>query len=116
MYYNTAFPSFDRYDNAFSMNIKKKLEKTLEERLNGDPNRIDPDVPIEYQTEFLPYDKKWEFSRKRLRFGTFFRSVVRQLILKKKSNYPTMKDNNLDLVVLAKSSKPKPLALWILKL
>jgi hypothetical protein len=54
------------------MNIKKKLEKTLEERLNGDPNRIDPDVPIEYQTEFLPYDKKWEFSRKRLRFGTFF--------------------------------------------
>ena len=26
--------------------------------LNGDPDRIDPDVPMEYQTEFLPYDKK----------------------------------------------------------
>ncbi|XP_046462720.1 fibroblast growth factor receptor 4-like [Daphnia pulex] len=48
---------------------KKNVEKQLEKRLNGDPNRIDPDVPMEYQTEFLPYDKKWEFPRKRLRLG-----------------------------------------------
>ena len=40
--------------------------------LNGDPDRIDPDVPMEYQTEFLPYDKKWEFPRKRLRLGLLF--------------------------------------------
>lgn len=38
----------------------------------GDPYRIDPDVPTEYQTEFLPYDKKLEFSWKRLRLGSFF--------------------------------------------
>jgi hypothetical protein len=38
----------------------------------GDPDRIDLDVPIEYQTEFLPYDKEWEFSKKRLRLGLFF--------------------------------------------
>ncbi len=42
----------------------------------GDPDRIDPDVPIEYQTEFLPYDKKWEFSgnfqRRDSRLGSFF--------------------------------------------
>jgi hypothetical protein len=45
------------------------VEKQLEKRLNGDPSRIDPDVPMEYQTEFLPYNKKWEFPRKRLRLG-----------------------------------------------
>ncbi|XP_046654437.1 vascular endothelial growth factor receptor 1-like isoform X1 [Daphnia pulicaria] len=48
---------------------KRNVEKQLEKRLNGDPNRIVPDVPMEYQTEFLPYDKKWEFPRKRLRLG-----------------------------------------------
>jgi hypothetical protein len=48
------------------------VEKQLEKRLNGDPTRIDPDVPMEYQTEFLPYDKKWEFPRKRLRLGLLF--------------------------------------------
>jgi hypothetical protein len=48
------------------------VEKQLENRLNGDPSRIDPDVSMEYQTEFLPYDKKWEFPRKRLRLGLLF--------------------------------------------
>jgi hypothetical protein len=47
-------------------------KKTLERILGGDPGRIDPNVPIEYQTEFLPYDKKWEFPRKRLRLGLLF--------------------------------------------
>jgi hypothetical protein len=45
--------------------VKRQLEKML----NGDASRIDPNVPMEYQTEFLPYDKKWEFPRKRLRLG-----------------------------------------------
>jgi hypothetical protein len=48
------------------------LEKAREMNLDGDPGRIDPDVPLEYQTEFLPYDKKWEFPRKRLRLGSCF--------------------------------------------
>ena len=51
---------------------KKKVENELEQLLNGDPNRIDPDVPMEYQTQFLPYDKEWEFPRKRLRLGLLF--------------------------------------------
>ena len=49
--------------------FKKKKKNELEKLLNGDPGRIDPDVPMECQTEFLPYDKKWEFPRKRLRLG-----------------------------------------------
>ncbi len=48
------------------------MKRQLEKMLNGDASRIDPDVPIEYQTEFLPYDKKWEFPRQRLRLGMFF--------------------------------------------
>ncbi|XP_046462733.1 vascular endothelial growth factor receptor 1-like [Daphnia pulex] len=64
---------------------KKNVEKELgkwETILNGDPSKIDPDVPMEYQTEFLPYDKKWEFPRKRLRLGQelgsgFFGRVVK---------------------------------------
>ncbi len=54
---------------TFKFNFKKKKNE-LEKLLNGDPDRIDPDVPMEYQTEFLPYDKKWEFPRKRLRLGS----------------------------------------------
>ena len=50
--------------------LKKKNE--LEKLLNGDPDRIDPNVPMEYQTEYLPYDKKWEFPKKRLRLGLLF--------------------------------------------
>jgi hypothetical protein len=48
------------------------VEKSLESRLNGDPGKIDPDVPMEYQTEFLPYDKKWEFSRQFSRTQTWY--------------------------------------------
>jgi hypothetical protein len=48
------------------------VENELEQLLNGDPDRIDPNKPIEYQTIFLPYDKEWEFPRKRLRFGLLF--------------------------------------------
>ncbi len=34
--------------------------------LNGNSNRIDPHVPMEYRTEFLSYDEKWELAGKRL--------------------------------------------------
>jgi hypothetical protein len=54
--------------------VKKQLGK-WETILNGDPSKIDPDVPMEYQTEFLPYDKKWEFPRKRLRLGLLFENI-----------------------------------------
>ncbi len=54
--------------------MEKKLGK-WETILNGDPSKIDPDVPMEYQTEFLPYDKKWEFPRQRLRLGMLFANI-----------------------------------------
>jgi hypothetical protein len=56
------------------------LEKAREINLDGDPSRIDPDVPLEYQTEFLPYDKKWEFPRKRLRLGSCLKQFHHNLI------------------------------------
>ncbi|XP_059350093.1 fibroblast growth factor receptor 1-like, partial [Daphnia carinata] len=45
------------------------LEKEIKGRLDGNPNGIDPNLPIEYQTEFLPYDKRCEFTKRRLRLG-----------------------------------------------
>ncbi|KAI9565388.1 hypothetical protein GHT06_009180 [Daphnia sinensis] len=48
---------------------KKNLEKEIQERLNGNPDGIDRNLPIEYQTEYLPYDKECEFPKNRLRFG-----------------------------------------------
>lgn len=51
--------------------MKKNLEKEIQERLNGNPGGIDPNLPIEYQTEFLPYDKGCEFPKNRLRLGLF---------------------------------------------
>jgi hypothetical protein len=51
------------------------VENELEQLLNGDPDRIDPDKPMEYQTIFLPYDKEWEFPRKRLRLGLLFFNI-----------------------------------------
>jgi hypothetical protein len=43
---------------------------------------------MEYQTEFLPYDKKWEFPRKRLRLGllslfSIFGNSLNKIRLKK---------------------------------
>ncbi|XP_059350092.1 vascular endothelial growth factor receptor 1-like [Daphnia carinata] len=55
---------------AIMQNVeKKKLEKEIQERLDGNPDGIDPNLPIEYQTEFLPYDKRCEFPKNRLRLG-----------------------------------------------
>ncbi|XP_059351957.1 vascular endothelial growth factor receptor 1-like [Daphnia carinata] len=47
---------------------KKNKEKIILESLNGNPDGIDPNLPIEYQTEFLPYDKECEFPKNRLKF------------------------------------------------
>jgi hypothetical protein len=39
--------------------------------LNGNANRINNQSPIEDQVEFLPYDRRWEFPRSRLKLGSF---------------------------------------------
>jgi hypothetical protein len=74
-----------RFITKVNQTIFKK--KSLERILSGDPGRIDPNVPIEYQTQFLPYDKKWEFPRKRLRLGLlFYRYLTNDLENNVKSN------------------------------
>ena len=90
------------------------MEKQLEKRLNGDPSKIDPDVPMEYQTEFLPYDRKWEFPRKRLRLGLLFFGIVH--LINGKYNYKfNLKVKNWDPVVSVESSEPRPWASKALK-
>jgi hypothetical protein len=69
---NKLIQNEDQFRLTFKLNYFLKKKNELEKLLNGDPDRIDPDVPMEYQTIFLPYDKKWEFPRKRLRLGLFF--------------------------------------------
>ena len=41
----------------------------LELLLEGNPKEIDPDKPIEEQTQHLPYDNHWEFPINRLKLG-----------------------------------------------
>ncbi|XP_045034350.1 vascular endothelial growth factor receptor 1 isoform X3 [Daphnia magna] len=48
---------------------KEKMEKEIQRRLDGNPDGIDLNLPIDYQTEFLPYDKRCEFPKDRLRLG-----------------------------------------------
>uniref|UniRef100_A0A0P6E5R0 receptor protein-tyrosine kinase n=1 Tax=Daphnia magna TaxID=35525 RepID=A0A0P6E5R0_9CRUS len=48
---------------------KEKMEKEIQRRLDGNPDGIDQNLPIDYQTEFLPYDKRCEFPKDRLRLG-----------------------------------------------
>lgn len=38
----------------------------------GNPDSINPDLPIDEQTELLPYDKRWEFPRERLKLGELY--------------------------------------------
>jgi hypothetical protein len=39
--------------------------------LNGNPKQINNQSPVEEQVEFLPYDRRWEFPRNRLKLGMF---------------------------------------------
>lgn len=48
---------------------KRKMDKEIQGRLDGNPDGFDPNLPIDYQTEFLPYDKRCEFPKHRLRLG-----------------------------------------------
>ncbi|XP_066287844.1 vascular endothelial growth factor receptor 1-like [Branchiostoma lanceolatum] len=43
--------------------------------------KLDPDLPIDEQTELLPYNSKWEFSRERMKLGkTLGRGAFGQVI------------------------------------
>ncbi|KAI9554610.1 hypothetical protein GHT06_019883 [Daphnia sinensis] len=52
----------------FYKNGERKFMR-LEGLLQGDQSRLNHDLPLEEQTDLLPYDKRWEFPRNRLRLG-----------------------------------------------
>lgn len=52
----------------FYKNGERKFMR-LEGLLQGDPSRLNRDLPLEEQADLLPYDKRWEFPRNRLRLG-----------------------------------------------
>lgn len=37
----------------------------------GAMDSINPELPVDDQTELLPYDKKWEFPRDKLKLGEY---------------------------------------------
>ena len=47
---------------SFRMNLLDTFGK-------GNPDSINPDLPLDEQTELLPYDPRWEFPRDRLKLG-----------------------------------------------
>lgn len=52
----------------------KMLRFTRERLLNsGNPEQINPEIPVVEQVDLLPYDPKWEFSRNRLILGTLLK-------------------------------------------
>jgi hypothetical protein len=52
--------------------------------LNGNASQINNQSPIEDQVEFLPYDRRWEFPRHRLKLGSFLFSFF--MPFKKRNN------------------------------
>ena len=45
----------------------------------GNPGSINPDLPVDEQTELLPYDRRWEFPRDQLKLG-FFLAIIFEII------------------------------------
>ncbi|EFX73006.1 hypothetical protein DAPPUDRAFT_253802 [Daphnia pulex] len=48
---------------------RKKLFPGAKKLLEGNPKEINNKLPMDEQTELLPYDKRWEFPRNRLTLG-----------------------------------------------
>jgi hypothetical protein len=65
---------------------------------------------MEYQTEFLPYDKKWEFPRKRLRLGFPFANISDIYLTDENNKNFNFKVKNWDPVVSVELSEPRPWA------
>ncbi|XP_049766457.1 mast/stem cell growth factor receptor kita-like [Schistocerca cancellata] len=59
---------------AFKLIKEKKLRKKLSEIglenfVDGAPESMNPNLPLDEQAELLPYNKIWEFPREKLKFG-----------------------------------------------
>ena len=50
--------------------MKRNASPYVKDLLKGKPEAVNPDLPMDEQTELLPYDKKmWEFKRHQLKLG-----------------------------------------------
>ena len=55
------------------MQEKNLKYKIIADLLKGKPKAFDPTIPLDQQSEFLPYEKRWEFPKNRLRLGNYRR-------------------------------------------
>ena len=60
---------------------KKNIFWQAEKLLKGNINEINSQLPIEDQTELIPYDVRWEFPKHRLKFGSYSQLRVQFVIV-----------------------------------
>jgi hypothetical protein len=47
--------------------------------LRGNPNEMNDDLSLDDQIEILPYDRRWEFPRNRLKLGMLNAKISRRM-------------------------------------
>lgn len=52
------------------------IKMTRKRLLEGDPDKMNSDLPLEEQVDLLPYDPKWEFPRNRLVLGSITINLI----------------------------------------
>lgn len=62
-----------RIDKKRELEIKKA---GLDKFIQGAVDSLNPDLGVDDQAELLPYDKKWEFPREKLKLGNTLKSRV----------------------------------------
>ncbi|KAI9558029.1 hypothetical protein GHT06_014782 [Daphnia sinensis] len=63
----------------YALRKKNRFADAFNRLLNGNVSQLNAQSPIEEQVEFLPYDKRWEFPRSRLKLGFLEQDVGRIL-------------------------------------
>ena len=58
--------------SSTAMDAEERLKLLLE----GDPNAIDPERPLEEQTQHLPYENWWKFPRNQLQLNNVNASII----------------------------------------
>jgi hypothetical protein len=76
--------SFFYIQTRYFLNYQKAALELpgVKKLLKGSVKNINPELSIEEQIEMLPYDKRWEFPRNRLKLGLFLIRIT----LKHKNN------------------------------
>ena len=60
---------------------KKIVFFQAEKLLKGNVEEINSQLPIEDQTELIPYDVRWEFPKYRLKFGSNSAQFRKQFLI-----------------------------------